>query len=235
MVDTFRLVNNLLFDFGGTIEYPGEHLNERLIKYLEPYGTGIVISQIDTVALETVRHLYSIPDSRTLSYAEVLRFFVFSCLERLGVPKSDWWDDVVSRFLSESQAEVHKNIPVLTTLKEKYRLAVLSNNYGNTEGILRDYGIDHFFEAIYDSTVVGLRKPYPEFFQYALDDLGWKAEETAYIGDRFDRDMEAPKLLGMKTIWVVGGTERSCPDERLVDARISCLADIVTRLPRTAK
>ncbi len=231
MVGKLESVKALLFDFGGTIEYPGEHLNERLIRYLEPFHSGVDIGQIDVVALETVRYLYSIPESRTMSYAAVLQFFVFACLERLELPKAPWWDAIVERFLQESLEEVHRNSPVLKTLKKKYCMAVLSNNYGNTAGFLRDYGIDHLFEAVYDSTLVGLRKPYPEFFQHALNDLNWKAEETAYIGDRFDRDVETPKSLGMKTIWVVGKHSKPCPDPSLVDAQIACLADLLVVLP----
>jgi len=230
--DIFRDVTAILFDFGGTIEYPGEHLNERFERHLREHVSEVDVRLIDEFALETVRYLYSVPESKTMPYSEVLRFFVTSCAEKMGWGRETWVEDVIQAFIAESAAEVEKNKPVLRRIKEHYRIAVLSNNYGNTEGILRDYGIRDLFEAVYDSTVVGLRKPYVEFFQHGLNDLGWKAEETAYIGDRFERDVPGPKQLGMKTILVVGTLDKPSPDESMVDAKVSCLADLLNLLPR---
>lgn len=223
----------LLFDFGGTIEYPGLHLNERLELYMEPFVEKVSIEDIDRVALETVRYLYSIPESKTMPYQTVVDYFVRSCLTKLGYGNSPWVEEIVQRFHDDSNQEVQRNRPVLEKIREKYRIAVLSNNYGNTEGILSDFGILDLFEKVYDSTVVGLRKPYKEFFQHALEDLGWDAETTAYVGDRYDRDIEAPKELGMVTIWVMGNGEiKPCPNPGLVNLKIRNLSDLLDVLPK---
>lgn len=47
-----------------------------------------------------------------------------------------------------------------------------------------------------------IRKPNPEFFNYVLDEIGTKPEETVMIGDRLHADVLGGNRMGMYTIYV---------------------------------
>ena len=70
-----------------------------------------------------------------------------------------------------------------------YRVAVVSNADGHVRDDLQAAGFGELFDVIIDSTVVGVSKPDPAIFAYALDALGVGAAETWYVGDSqvFDR------------------------------------------------
>jgi len=228
--NTLEGVNALLFDFGGTLEYPGLHLNQRLERALRKRVGDFDTDSMNAASLSTIRGLYDHPDSPKMSYPEILVTFVAATLGGMGYDHLA--KEIAQEMITDSAEEMARNKPVLESIRQHYRIAVLSNNYGNTEGFLRDYEVAHLFEKIYDSTLIGLRKPGKEIFQYALDGLGWKAEETAYVGDRWERDVHGPKSLGMKTIMVMGDIEKPGTEPTLLDARIRSLYELPKILTR---
>ena len=82
-------------------------------------------------------------------------------------------------------------VKLLTRLKEKYRLFLLSNTNAIHEVYYNDilhmkHGIPNLtgiFEKVYYSHDVNMRKPDHEIFQYVLDDSRINARETLYIDD----------------------------------------------------
>jgi len=82
-------------------------------------------------------------------------------------------------------------VKLLTKLREKYRLFLLSNTNAIHEVYYNDilhmkHGIPNLagiFEKVYYSHDVNMRKPDHEIFQYVLDDSRINARETLYIDD----------------------------------------------------
>lgn len=66
------------------------------------------------------------------------------------------------------------------------------------EKILR-LGLDVFFPNVFISDEIGIRKPNPKIYSYALEKTGAIAEQSLFIGDRFDYDVIPVKETGMKT------------------------------------
>ncbi|KAI5474340.1 Haloacid dehalogenase-like hydrolase [Pseudohyphozyma bogoriensis] len=60
------------------------------------------------------------------------------------------------------------------------------------------------FDVFVESSVVGMRKPDPAFYEYALKQLGVMAEETVFLDD-IGINLVAAKKLGIKTIRVHPG------------------------------
>jgi HAD superfamily hydrolase (TIGR01549 family) len=98
---------------------------------------------------------------------------------------------------------------VLQDLSADFRLGVVANQHPPVAGALADYGIAQRFEVIVISESVGLYKPNPAIFQYALDRMGLSAEETLFVGDRADNDIRPAKALGMKTVRLRRGLQYS--------------------------
>jgi putative hydrolase of the HAD superfamily len=52
------------------------------------------------------------------------------------------------------------------------------------------------------SGAVNKRKPSPEIFTDALKMLGVSASEAVFVGDTIDADVEGPKAVGMKVVYI---------------------------------
>jgi FMN phosphatase YigB (HAD superfamily) len=53
-----------------------------------------------------------------------------------------------------------------------------------------------------------LTKPDPRYFEQILEKAGVKAEESAMVGDRIDKDIVPAKQVGMKTIRIRTGIHK---------------------------
>ncbi|MBP1960984.1 HAD-IA family hydrolase [Paenibacillus aceris] len=94
---------------------------------------------------------------------------------------------------------------ILTHLKQGgMRLGLITNGMGafqlkNIEAL----GISPYFDTMLVSEIEGLRKPDPEIFLRALNNLGVQPNEAAYVGDHPENDVLASRRVGMKGIWKV--------------------------------
>ncbi len=105
-----------------------------------------------------------------------------------------------------------RRLQILQQLRNYYDLFLLSNTNEIHEEVFngtlqRDHGIPSigvFFDKVYMSHRVGLRKPMPEIFELVLQENGLKAEETLFIEDS-PQHIAAAKALGIRTIYLERG------------------------------
>jgi HAD superfamily hydrolase (TIGR01509 family) len=112
-------------------------------------------------------------------------------------------------------------VDVLTTLKADYRLGYGTN--ANSEATRCGLGGLFAFE-IYALTNGVPKKPDPLFYAAMLEAAGASAAEFVYVGDNYEFDVVAPKLAGMRGVWlnphgkpVPGDTEPDAVIENLVE------------------
>jgi HAD superfamily hydrolase (TIGR01509 family) len=105
-----------------------------------------------------------------------------------------------------------RRLQLLQQLRNHYDLILLSNTNAVHEAafnkILMDAhgipAIGHFFDKVYLSHRVGMRKPDDEIFRRILDDTGFRPEETLFIDDS-PQHIETAKRLGIQTIYLEKG------------------------------
>jgi len=136
----------------------------------------------------------------------------------------DWWNgwldalaghsgvapDVLSDAWREADGELHLwDYPIpgavecLTRLREAgLRVGVVSNSDGRVAESLARAGLADLVEVIVDSGVVGVSKPDPAIFRYALEPLGLEPAETWYLGDTVSYDAAAADAAGLTT-WLI--------------------------------
>ena len=90
--------------------------------------------------------------------------------------------------------------PVLTDLKQDFKLGIIANQHPEVFQAIADYGIADLFEVIIISEIVHLFKPDPAIFQCGLDKAQITAQEAIFVGDRPDNDVGPAKAAGMKTV-----------------------------------
>ena len=96
-------------------------------------------------------------------------------------------------------------VEVLDWLKGRYKLALITNVMSTTprekiNSILRDAGLEGFFDVIVVSSEYGFSKPDPRIFEIAFNELGVRAEEAVMIGNTISTDIFGANRVGMKTI-----------------------------------
>ena len=92
-------------------------------------------------------------------------------------------------------------IPALDALRDRVKLALLTNNpYG--ADVLDRHGLH---VDVFDSVVVAdpsVRKPDPRAFAPLVDALGLAASAIAYVGDSVSADVEGALGAGMFAVWL---------------------------------
>jgi HAD superfamily hydrolase (TIGR01509 family) len=88
----------------------------------------------------------------------------------------------------------------LDRIRQKFRIAVISNADGKIERVLSRCGVADCFESITDSGIVGFEKPRPEIFAAALRTMNARAEESLYVGDVYSVDYIGATNAGMQAV-----------------------------------
>jgi HAD superfamily hydrolase (TIGR01509 family) len=105
---------------------------------------------------------------------------------------------------------------VLEQIRQKYRIAVISNADGKIENVLSRCGIADCFESITDSGIVGFEKPRVEIFEAALRTLNVRADQSLYVGDVYSVDYIGATNAGMQAIlFDVAAAYRERPEPRV--------------------
>jgi FMN phosphatase YigB (HAD superfamily) len=93
---------------------------------------------------------------------------------------------------------------LLRALRPHYRLAVVSNfDYTPTAvGMLETAGVADLFDVIVVSDAIGWRKPRPEIFEAALQQVDVAPGDALFVGDRADIDVVGAQRMGMAVAWV---------------------------------
>jgi putative hydrolase of the HAD superfamily len=126
------------------------------------------------------------------------------------------------RYLAEWSAGVvvPPGVPaLLTSLRTRHRLAVVSNTHSPTmvPELLASMGVAKLFDAVVLSVDVGWRKPHPRIYTTALDALGGvPAAAAVFVGDSYLADYAGPAAVGIPAFLIdPAGTARIPAERRL--------------------
>ncbi len=93
-------------------------------------------------------------------------------------------------------------VPVIQKLAKRFNLGIIANQPREVVAVLENLGLLKYFQVHGISQIVGMSKPYPEFFNWALKQAACEPRESIMIGDRVDNDVKPARSIGMKTIWL---------------------------------
>ena len=91
---------------------------------------------------------------------------------------------------------------ILDYLNENYSLHIITNGFDEVQHKkMAKSNILHYFNTVTNSEMVGVKKPNPKIFNYALDLANTKPETSIMIGDSFEADILGAKNIGMDVIF----------------------------------
>jgi HAD superfamily hydrolase (TIGR01549 family) len=180
----------------------------RMYRYLKEKGIDVSFEKFNSAYIEARDGLYAKAD---LNFEEPhFNVRVYETLKILGY-NYNVSSSLVAAATNEFCEEFMKYVSIdkeaeatIRHLHGKYKLGVVSN-FAIPECVLKllkASNLDGLFDVVVVSGAVNKRKPNPEIFENALKMLGVSTSEAAFVGDTIDADIEGPKAVGMKTIYI---------------------------------
>lgn len=222
---------NYIFDYGATIDTPGNHWGKTIWHAYERAGVPICEDTFREAYVFAERYLGShAVISPTDTFHTTLSQKLRLQLEHLGYFSEEHRDNFSEEHrdnISESEgnpfesAQLHQQLlddlysmtvrnisesrKVIKTLHEQgHVLGVVSNFYGNIEAVLEEFNLRQFFTAVVESATEGIRKPDPRLLALCMERMKAKPKETIVIGDHLTKDISPAKQLCCTAIWIKG-------------------------------
>jgi HAD superfamily hydrolase (TIGR01509 family) len=205
-------IDAILFDYGRTLvtfEYPTSGVLEVLERF-RPQMAEVLGSEappaetlMRDVLLPLEDHIES-PGDDEVSYVDVYQ----TAWRRAGL---DLPDDLLYQILDAEQQCWDRAIQVdreaVGVLKwlawRGTKRAVCSNAPFPPEMMRRQVesnGIADLVNVVLFSSQVGRRKPAPELYLAALDEVGARPDRALFVGDRVREDYDGPRAVGMRAV-----------------------------------
>lgn len=110
-------------------------------------------------------------------------------------------DDYLERTTQQTNL-VEGATELLEYLKPKYKLHIISNGFNEVQyKKINNSGLNSYFDKIILSEDVGINKPHPQIFDYALEKTNAIREQTIMIGDSFEADIQGAHNSNIHQIW----------------------------------
>lgn len=177
----------IFFDIGWTLMKPRRDwfLSDFLYDMLPPHIQEEALEQAFQSAMYILNENHKM---ETLEQEED-RFFlfyqaVFAQLPQLGL------NDTAARAVAHDKVYNYRNyrffedaLPVLTRLKQQFRLGVISDTWPSATNFLKDAGLYDLFDSITFSCQLGVFKPDAALYRHVLSGLGLPPEQTIFVDD----------------------------------------------------
>ena len=219
-------IEAIFFDVGNTLLFPNRKKMLHSLHSRQVFPSEELLQRIER---ETKQEFDALVESHSAVDHGFWWMFYMRLLGELGIHDQSTCQDLVLRTqMSSNWCEIRAGTrEALLRLRERYRLAVISNADGKIAEVLALCGIADCFETITDSGIVGKEKPHPAIFQAALKSLGLIAEQCLYTGDVYCVDYIGATAAGMECVlFDVTGTykEKGLPRVRSLEELEAMLA-----------
>lgn len=126
-------------------------------------------------------------------------------LQQVGVNDErlakDYSDDFFARIPYKQKLKPHAK-ELLEHLSAKYRLYILSNGFRELQlRKMQSSGIDGYFKKVILSEDIGVMKPWPQIFHFALSSTQTELKDALMIGDSWEADMVGARGVGMRQLY----------------------------------
>lgn len=110
-------------------------------------------------------------------------------------------DDYIN-YLSTFNHLFENTFKILDYLSLNYKLHIITNGFDEIQHKkLSRSKIIHYFTTITNSEMVGVKKPNPKIFNYALKQAGTRVNKSVMIGDSYEADILGAINIGMDVIF----------------------------------
>jgi len=198
-------LKGVLIDFYWTIAYcdkdDGKLHREEIVKVLGRAGCATSYDEVSSVSDNTSR-------GATRGEIKDMHEFWRTFLRNLGISDQpalvQELKELRDRHLTKGIKLYDGTLRVLSDLKKKYRLALVSNCSVGLSEVIDAHGLTPFFDSIVLSYNAGVRKPEGRIYLKALEELELGPEACIFVADEIS-DLEGASEVGLRTLLVRQG------------------------------
>jgi putative hydrolase of the HAD superfamily len=208
-------IKAVIFDLGSTlIHFEGEwhevltQSNQELLDHL--HAAGIVLDGQEFLNQFKARldEYYLQRESEFIEHTT--RYLLQILLGEWGYPDvpPDMLESALATWyrISEAHWKTEEDaIPTLEQLRDRgYRLGLISNagDDANVQRLVNQADLRPFFDIILSSAKLGIRKPNPRIFEYALNHFEIPPSQAVMVGDTLGADILGAQNAGIFAIWI---------------------------------
>ena len=192
----------ILFDFDGTlVDYVDTDI--RSLLWLHSYlGLSVPFETFLDTAVEEIMNFHELVDKKKIDPLSMHEYRLRRTFSRNNIEWNDLSIELYQKRLIELCMPFSGVERLLSGIKEKVKTGIISNAYDGSEqrARIRNAGIEDLFDIIIIAGDVGMFKPDPSIFSYALNCLNVSPRWALYIGDSVDYDIIGAQSAGMKTV-----------------------------------
>lgn len=230
------MLRAVFFDVGNTLVYPHPSVSEVCRQVLAEEGHVHDLAAIDELMPlvdEFYEDRYRTDDTFWTDESQTSEVWVgmYSLLcRKLGI--EDEAEFIAGRVYQEfGRADRWRAyddvVPALERLRRRgLSLGLISNWDQRLSGLMDGLGLLPLLDTVVSSAVVGLHKPDPRIFEFACEQLGVSAGESAHVGDHHYADILGARAAGMLPVLIDRHTDQSA----LVNGAIGSLDAIEAAL-----
>ena len=110
---------------------------------------------------------------------------------------------------------------LLLSLHSNYNLHIITNGHHDIQiKKIEQAGLRPFFQNVISSDEVGVKKPNPKIFNYALEKSNALPKESLMIGDDYEADIVGAKNAGFKTCFLSSKKKSN----KIIDLHVTTLS-----------
>jgi len=203
-----NIKKHLIFDLDDTIWDFQRNSKETLLGLHQDYNLakkGVTQQKFLQTFKEVNSRLWDQFDEGLITRDVIREKRFHSVLDKLAISHNGEAMQMQDEFMqkcSTSPFLVEGALQVLKHFHSTYTFHILSNGFDEIQFVkLESSGITHYFDKIITSGRAGFRKPQPEIFEFALNEIGATKEECIMIGDNPVADIEGAFHFGMDQIY----------------------------------
>jgi len=231
-----KKLKGILFDYGHTLVWFPHYKRDYLAaarnaqKVLQKLGVFVEASRVQSL-IDGFSHR----TDRVLRMEDEFKE-VFSCLGIKNWNQEDlkkiihgWWKPYVQdAYPRKGAGELLKYLKMMG-----FKTGIVANIWsGGMNPVLERLGIDRFLDTAVASIDVGFQKPDPRIFNLALERLRLTSEQAIMVGDNPRTDIQAADDLGIVTIRLMRGPNRTKLDLVDPDFKIRNLSTLISIINR---
>ena len=195
-------LDRTLWDFDAAAEVAFERIYEQY--HLKDLGIPSA-HEFHMVYHPLNEKLWELYRADRITKSELNRTRFLKPLEHYGIHNVELADHLSEDYVYWSPRIVRLvpgTMELLDYLKPKYHLHLITNGFQEVQHTkLSGSGLEPYFETLTVSEEVGVKKPNPEIFRYAMRKAGATPEESLMIGDEMDVDIDGARAAGMDQVF----------------------------------
>lgn len=222
MQEALQPIKAIAFDYGATLDTAGVHWAHIIYAAYRKAGLSVSEEVFREAYVQAERRLGSeaiIQPSNTFRQTLIQKITLQFALLHLE-DETEAFQQIVDDCYEQAQQQTTKNREVLQKLEGRYRLALVSNFYGNILTVLEEFYMKRYFDVVIESATEGIRKPNPELYRLAAERLKVDPQQLLVVGDSFEKDIRPAATLGCKTVWLEGRAWKPETIERTLPTQI---------------